>query len=157
MMMRGTCVLWSLTAVLFGYGNGYAEDTLPTLPRFTCTVTASYGYFPTYSPPPAIGSKVQIDIAYLTKTRGAFDFASTRRHDKENVSVIPYREPFTVASVTGSPDGQLIRLVSSSASKQSLRFDIRYRDTPHQKSYGSLLYEMPIVAGICFLECLSNP
>ena len=62
-MMRGTCVLWSLTAVLFGYGNGYAEDTLPALPRFTCTVTASYGYFPTYSPPPAIGSKVQIDIA----------------------------------------------------------------------------------------------
>ena len=155
--VRGGFLIWSLTAILLGYGSGYAEETLPSLPILDCSVTAIHGYFPTYSPLPVAGSKVQINIGHLTEARGVLDFFPKQHRKKKKVSVIPYSEPFKVISAVRSPDGQLIRLLSTSEPNQSLTLDFRYFDKAHQKSYVSLLYEVPIVAGICFLECVVNP
>ena len=155
--VRGGFLICSLTAILLGYGSGYAEETLPSLPALDCSVTAIHGYFPTYSPLPVAGSTVQINIGHLTEARGVLDFVPKQHREKKMVSVIPYSEPFKVVSAERSPDGQLIRLLSASGQNQSLTLDFRYFYKAHQKSYVSLLYEVPIVAGICFLECVVNP
>ena len=155
--VRGGFLICSLTAILLGYGSGNAEETLPSLPALDCSVTAIHGYFPTYSPLPVAGSTVQINIGHLTEARGVLDFVPKQHREKKMVSVIPYSEPFKVVSAERSPDGQLIRLLSASEPNQSLTLDFRYFDKAHQKSYVSLLYEVPIVAGICFLECVVNP
>lgn len=154
--MRGGFLIWCFTAFLLGYGSGYAEETLPSLPILDCSVTAIHGYFPTYSRPPVAGNKVQINIGHLTETRGVFDFVSEQHREKKMVSVISYSEPFKVVSVVRSPDGQLIRLLSTSELNQSLTLDLRYFAKAQKKSYVSLLYEVPIVAGICFLECVAG-
>lgn len=124
--------------------------TLTERSRLECEVKSAYGFFDSYSPPPEVGAKLQIDLAEVSKQRGDFRFTP-------GDSYVPYPVPFKLSHQQVEDEGRNVALLYSAAftKRDSVRLELSSSKygKPNQ-ARAVILSVSNVVTGACFLECV---
>ena len=152
--MRKVCIF---CLSVLGAWHAFGDETKwGDFSKLDCAVVSSNGFFNSYSAPPPVGSRVEIDLKSILKERSSFQFQT-----KEKISgpapYIPCSEPFKLKKKIIYPKLQYIaqRFVSGEGTSSPVTLDVSNgaHFAPGSVKAAILVESNEVVAGVCFLQC----